>query len=81
MMGYVHYVVGKNTFLVQFKDGQKKEMSYSSLVFLSLNEQVNMDDPLANLTHNYKGVEGEESNQYKDWGGVCCKVKVWIDVG
>ena len=55
MMGYVHYVVGKNTFLVQFKDGQKKEMSYSSLVFLSLNEQVNMDDPLANLTKKEQG--------------------------
>ena len=32
----VHIVVGNKNFLVQFEDGQKKETSYSLLVFLSL---------------------------------------------
>ena len=40
VVGCVHTVVGKKKFLVQFEDGKKKEMSYSSLVFLSLKEEI-----------------------------------------
>ena len=35
VMGCVQSVVGKKKFLVQLEDGQKKEISSSSLVFLS----------------------------------------------
>ena len=35
VVGYVHSVVGQKKFLVPFEDGHKKEMSSSSLVFLS----------------------------------------------
>ena len=42
----VQDMVGNNKFLVQFKDGQKKEMSYSSLVFLCSKEEVELDETL-----------------------------------
>ena len=48
MVGCVQSVVGKKNFLVQFEDGQKKEISYSSLVFLSSKEEFDMDEPLYN---------------------------------
>ena len=35
VVGCVHSVVGKNKFLVLFKDGQKKEIGYCSLVYLN----------------------------------------------
>ena len=47
-MGCVHAVSGKNIFLVQFKDGQNKQMNSCSLVFLSSKEEVEMDEPLYN---------------------------------
>ena len=46
LVGCVQNVVGKKRFLVQFGDGQKKDMSFVSLVFLSTKEEVNMDNPL-----------------------------------
>ena len=46
-MVYVHAVVGKNRFLVQFEYGQKKEISSSSLVFLSSKAEVEMDEALS----------------------------------
>ena len=38
--------MGKKKFLFQFKYGKKKEIIYSSLVFLSSKEEVEMDEPL-----------------------------------
>ena len=55
MVGCVHAVVGKKKFLVQFEDGQKKEISSSSLVLLSLKEEVEMDEPLAHSPKNKQG--------------------------
>ena len=49
VVGCVQAVVGKNIFLVQFVDGQKKEMSYSLLVFLCSKEEVEMDEPLSHF--------------------------------
>ena len=46
----VQDVAGKKKFLFQFEDGQKKEISSSSLVFLSSKEEVDMDDPLSHST-------------------------------
>ena len=43
----VHIVVGKKKFLVQFEYGQKKDISSSLLVFLSLKEEVEMDDAIS----------------------------------
>ena len=47
VVGCVHSVVGKKKFLVQFEDGQKKEISSSSLVFLSSKEEVEMDEAIS----------------------------------
>ena len=47
MVGFVQDVTGKKKFLVQFEDGQNKYISTYSLVFLSLKEEVDMDDPLS----------------------------------
>ena len=52
----VNDVEGKNNFLVQLEDGQKKEISSSSLVFLSSKEEVDMDEP---LSHSPKTEQGE----------------------
>ena len=49
VVGYVQSMVGKKNFLVQFEDGQKKEISYYLLVFLSSKEEVDMDDPISHL--------------------------------
>ena len=46
-MGCVQDVTGKKKFLVQFEYGQNKYISTYSLVFLSLKEEVDMDDPLS----------------------------------
>ena len=40
VVGCVQSVVGKKKLLVQFEDGQKKEISSSSLVFLSSKGEV-----------------------------------------
>ena len=50
MVGYVLDVEGKKNFQFQFEDGQKKERSYSLLVFLSSKEEVDMDEPLSRST-------------------------------
>ena len=55
VVGCVHIVVGKNNFLVQFEDGQKKEISSSSLVFLSSKEEVDMDEPISHLPKKEQG--------------------------
>ena len=40
-------MVGKNKFLLQFKDGKKKEISSYLLVFLSHKEEVDMDEAIS----------------------------------
>ena len=40
VVGYVHDMVGKKKFLIQFENGQKKEMISCSLVFLCLKKEV-----------------------------------------
>ena len=49
VVGCVQSVVGKKKFLIQFEDGQKKEISSSSLVFVSSKEEVEMDEPISHL--------------------------------
>ena len=49
VVGCVQSVVGKKKLLVQFKDGHKKGISSSSLVFLSSKEEVDMDEPISHL--------------------------------
>ena len=44
---WVQSVVGKKELLVQFEDVQKKEMIFSSLVFLSSKEEVKMEESLS----------------------------------
>ena len=46
----VHSLMGKKKFLVQFEYEQKKEIRYSSLVFLSLKEEVEMDEAISHST-------------------------------
>ena len=46
---FFHSVVGKKKFLVQFEDGQKKEISYYLLMFLSPKKEVEMDEPISHL--------------------------------
>ena len=46
VVGYAQAMAGKNKFLVKFKDGNKKEISSSLLVFLSSKEEVEMDEAL-----------------------------------
>ena len=48
-MGCVHSVVGKNNFLIQLEDGQKKEISSSLLVFLSSKETSDTNEPISHL--------------------------------
>ena len=49
-------MAGKKKFLVQFKDGYKKKISSSSLVFISLKEEVDMDEAIS----HYPGKEKSE---------------------
>ena len=55
MVGCVHSVVGKNKLLIQFEDGQKKEIGSSLLVFLSSKEEVDMDEPISHLPEKEEG--------------------------
>ena len=50
----VQAVTGKNNFLVQFEYGQKKEISSSSLLFLSSKEEVEMEEPLSHSAKKNK---------------------------
>ena len=54
VMGCIQSVVGKKNFLIQFEDGQKKDISSYSLVFLSSKEDVDMDDPIAHTPKKNK---------------------------
>ena len=47
VVGCVQSVVGEKKFLVQFEDGQKKEISSFLLVFLSSKEDVEMDGEIS----------------------------------
>ena len=47
VVGCVQSGVGFKKFPVQFEDGQKKEISSSSLVFLSSKEEFDMDEALS----------------------------------
>ena len=51
----VQGVVGKNNFLFQFKNGKKKYISSSSLVFLSLKEEVEMDEAISHSPEKEQG--------------------------
>ena len=55
MVWFFQSLVGKTNFLVQFKDGHKKEISSSSLVLLSLKEEVEMDEPKSHLPEKEQG--------------------------
>ena len=52
---YVHSVMGKNKFLVQFEDGHKKEINSSSLVYFSSREEVEMEEPITPLPEKEQG--------------------------
>ena len=54
-MGCVHRVVGKKNFLVQFKDGKKKEISSSLLVFLSSKGEVEMEEAISHSQEKEQG--------------------------
>ena len=55
MVGCFQDVVGKKRLLVQFGDVQKKDMSYSLLVFLSSKDSVDMDEPPSNSPRKEQG--------------------------
>ena len=55
VVGCVHAVVGKKTFLVKFENGQKKQVSSCSLVFLSSKEEGEMDESLSNSCEKEQG--------------------------
>ena len=42
-MVFIQAVVGKKKILVQFKDGQRRELIASSLLYLFLKEEVGQD--------------------------------------
>ena len=50
MVGCFQSVVGNKILLVQFKDGQKKDMSSFFIQYLYLKEEVEMDNPKSNLS-------------------------------
>ena len=52
-------MAGKKKFLIQFEYGYKKEISDSSLVFLSSKEEVDMDEA---LSHSLEKEQGEMLN-------------------
>ena len=53
VVGCVHIVVGKKMFLIKFEYGQKKEISSSSLVYLSWKDDVDMEEPIPRLPKQY----------------------------
>ena len=46
VVGFLQIVVGKNNLLLQFEYGEMKEISSSLILFLSLKEEVDMDEPI-----------------------------------
>ena len=59
VVGCIQSAVGKKNFLVQFEDGQKKEISYSHLVFLSSKGEVDIDEA---ISHSPGEKQGEVLN-------------------
>ena len=55
MVGCFQAMMGKNKFLVKFKDGKKKEMSSCSLMVLFSKVEVDMDEPLSKLPKKEQG--------------------------
>ena len=55
VVGCVQSVLEKNMLLVQFKYWQKKEISFSLLVFLSSKEEVDMDEEISHSTEKEQG--------------------------
>ena len=55
MVGCVQSVVGKKKFLVQLEDGQNNDISSSSLVYLSLKEEIDMEELISNLPEKEQG--------------------------
>ena len=57
VVGCVQDVVGEKEFLVQFEDGQKKEMSSVSLSYVCSTEEVclDMDEPILDLPQKEQG--------------------------
>ena len=45
-MGCVQRVIEKNKLLILFKDGQKKEIGFCPLVYLSEKEEVDMEESI-----------------------------------
>ena len=56
VVGCVQIVVGEKKFIFKFEDGQKKNISSSSLVFLRLKKEVDMDEA---ISHSPKKEQGE----------------------
>ena len=56
MVGCVHSVVGEKKFLVLFEYGQKKEIGYSSLVYLSEKEEVEIEESISHLPEKEEGI-------------------------
>ena len=52
VVGCLQSVVGNKILLVQFKDGQKKDMSSFFIQYLYLKEEVEMNNPKSNLLKN-----------------------------
>ena len=55
VMGCVQSVVGRKNFLFVFEDGQKKEISSSSFVYLSSKEELEMEEPISHLPEKEQG--------------------------
>ena len=51
---FIQSVVGKKNFLVIFKYGQKKDISYFLLVYLSSKGEVDMEEPISHLPKKNK---------------------------
>ena len=47
--------MGKKKSLLKFEDGQKKDIGYSSLVFSSSKEEVDMDEQISHLPKKEEG--------------------------
>ena len=56
VVGCVQSVVGKNIFLVLFKDGQQKQIGYCSLVYLNEKEEVEMEESITLFPEIEEGV-------------------------
>ena len=56
VVGCFHSLVGKNKFLVLFEYGQKKEIGYFFLVYLSEKEEIEMEEPITLFPEKEEGV-------------------------